>query len=55
MDNFEVTFTETTKYNPCTRTVTVKTIDSDSAKVIVLNEFGKKRVVIDKVKKLKEA
>jgi hypothetical protein len=53
MKKFNVSFTETTKYNPVLRTVLVETKDDFTAKQFVLQRFGRSKVSIDKVEEVK--
>lgn len=72
MDNntkkFNVTFTENTKYNPFTRTVTVEAMDEFHARRLIASQFDSfkfdktlrikvptgKKITIDKVKEVKK-
>lgn len=70
MANFNVTFTETKKYNPATRTVMVTARDEEHAKLLVTSLFDSftiekdvfpprtipsgKHITITKIKEIKE-
>lgn len=70
MRNFNVTFTETKKYNPATRTVMVTARDEEHAKLLITDQFDSftteknvfpprvvpsgKHITITKVKEIKE-
>lgn len=70
MTNFNVTFTETKKYNPATRTVMVVARDEEHAKLLITDQFDSfttkknafppviipsgKHIIITKVKEVKE-
>jgi hypothetical protein len=55
MYTYKLIFTESTKYNPVTRTVTIKTPGNEfTARELLLQQYGRTKVTIDKVEEITE-
>jgi hypothetical protein len=53
MKKFNFTFTEKSKYNPATRTISISSENELSASRVFYSEYGN-RVTIDKIEEIKE-
>jgi hypothetical protein len=53
---YKLTFTENTKYNPVTRTVTIKTPGNEyTARELLLQQYGRTKITITEVKEIKDS
>lgn len=54
MTKFKVTFTETTKYNPATRSIVVETANGLLAGRMTFQQFGRTKITIDNIEEVKD-